>query len=105
MTAGPISPDHIVYAKSYPFEGVLTAENLRAFKEVRGYAPRIVLTDQAVLGVAPTEKSAKLALTLAMDGAVVRRLARAFGGLRLLPDSSRAFIENWEVESYRMKQV
>jgi len=105
VTAGPISPDHIVYAKSYPFEGVLTVENLRAFKEARGYAPRIVLTDQAVLGVAPTEKGAKLALTLAMDGAIVRRLARAFGGLQLLTDPSRAFIENWEVEAYRMGQT
>jgi rhamnose utilization protein RhaD (predicted bifunctional aldolase and dehydrogenase) len=105
VTSGPISPDHIVYAKSYPFEGVLTVENLRAFKAAHGYAPRIVMADGAVLGVAPTEKNARLALTLAMDGAVVRRLARAFGGLQLLKDSSRAFIENWEVEAYRMKQA
>ena len=105
VTVGPISPDHIVYAKSYPFEGVLTVENLRAFKAVRGYAPRIVLTDQAVLGVASTEKNAKLALTLAMDGATVWRLARAFGGLQLLKDDSRTFIENWEVEAYRAKQA
>jgi rhamnose utilization protein RhaD (predicted bifunctional aldolase and dehydrogenase) len=105
VAAGPISPDHIVYAKSYPFEGVLTVDNLRAFKEAHGYVPRIVILDQAVLGVASTEKNARLALTLAMDGAVVRRLARAFGGLQLLKDSSRTFIENWEVEAYRMKQV
>ncbi|MCL1921091.1 MAG: class II aldolase/adducin family protein [Kiritimatiellaeota bacterium] len=105
VVSGPLSPDHIVYAKSYPFDGVLTVENLRAFKEARGYAPRIVLTDHAVLGVAATEKNARLALTLAMDGAIVRRLARAFGGLQLLGDASRAFIENWEVESYRAKQV
>jgi rhamnose utilization protein RhaD (predicted bifunctional aldolase and dehydrogenase) len=84
---------------------VLTVENLRAFKEARGYAPRIVLTDHAVLGVASTEKNAKLALTLAMDGAIVRRLARAFGGMQLLSDASRAFIENWEVEAYRAKQA
>ena len=105
VTAGPISPDHIVYAKSYPFEGVLTVENLRAFKEARGYAPRIVLMDHAVLGIGTTEKNARLALTLAMDGAIVRRLARAFGGLRLLGDASRAFIENWEVEAYRLTQA
>ena len=105
VTCGPLSPDHIVYAKSYPFDGVLTVENLRAFKEARGYAPRIVLTDHAVLGVASTEKNAKLALTLAMDGAIVRRLARAFGGMQLLSDASRAFIENWEVEAYRAKQA
>jgi len=102
---GPISPDHIVYAKSYAFEGVLTADNLRAFKAVRGYAPRVVVTDQAVLGVGANEKTARLALELALDGATVKQLARAFGGLKFLSDESRGFIENWEVESYRSKQV
>lgn len=103
--SGPISPDHIVYAKSYPFEGVLTADNLRAFKAARGYAPRVVVTDTAVLGVGVNEKAARLALELALDGAVVKRLARVFGGLQYLSDRSREFIENWEVESYRSKQA
>lgn len=103
--SGPISPDHIVYAKSYPFEGVLTADNLRAFKAVRGYAPRVVVTDHAVLGVGANEKTARLALELALDGALVKQLARAFGGLQFLSDVSRGFIENWEVESYRAKQA
>lgn len=101
---GPVSPDHIVYAKSYEFEGVLSAENLRAFKAVRGYAPRVVVMDNAVLGVGTSEKAARLALTLALDGALVKRLARAFGGLQYLSDRAREFIENWEVESYRSKQ-
>jgi rhamnose utilization protein RhaD (predicted bifunctional aldolase and dehydrogenase) len=102
---GPISPDHIVYAKSYPFEGVLTVENLRAFKAVRGYSPRVVVTRHAVLGVGANEKTARLALELALDGAQVKQLARAFGGIQYLSDVSRGFIENWEVESYRAKQA
>jgi rhamnose utilization protein RhaD (predicted bifunctional aldolase and dehydrogenase) len=102
---GPVSPDHCVYAKAYPFEGVLTVENVRAFKDVRGYAPRVVVLDHAVLGVGTSEKAARLALTLALDGAVVKRLARAFGGLRYLSDAAREFIENWEVESYRARQA
>ena len=102
---GPVSPDHIVYAKSYPFEGVLTADNLRAFRAARGYAPRVVVLDHAVLGVGTSEKVARLALALAMDGAVVKRLARAFGGIQYLSDAARGFIENWEVESYRARQV
>ncbi|MDR2850086.1 MAG: class II aldolase/adducin family protein [Verrucomicrobiota bacterium] len=102
---GPISPDHIVYSKSYPFDGVLTADNLGAFRAVRGYAPRVVVTDTAVLGVGASEKVAALALELALDGAAVKRLARAFGGLQVLDDRARGFIENWEVESYRSKQV
>lgn len=103
--SGPISPDHIVYAKSYPFEGVLTPENLRAVKAARGYAPRVVVTDRAVLGVGANEKTARLALELALDGALVKQLTRAFGGLQYLSDVSRGFIENWEVESYRAKQA
>jgi len=102
---GPISPDHIVYSKSYPFEGVLTADNLRAFKAERGYAPRVVVTESAVLGVGANPKTAGLALELALDGARVKHLARAFGGVRYLGDVSRGFIENWEVESYRSKQA
>jgi len=102
---GPISPDHIVYAKSYPYEGALTVDNLRAFQQVRGYAPRVVVTDSAVLGVGASDKVARLALELARDGAGVKRLARAFGGIRYLSDRARGFIENWEVESYRAKQV
>lgn len=102
---GPISPDHIVYAKSYPFDGVLSVDNLRAFRGLRGYAPRVVVTDRAVMGVGSNDKNAGLALELALDGAVVRHLARAFGGVKYLSDRDRGFIENWEVESYRAKQV
>ncbi len=105
VAEGPLSPDHIVYAKSYAFDGVLTADNLRAFKESRGYAPRVLVLDHAVLGVGATDKAATLALTLTLDGAVVKRLARAFGGVKYLSDAARAFIENWEVESYRARQL
>lgn len=102
--SGPITPDHVVYSKSYAYEGVLTAENLRAAKAARGYAPRVVVLPEAVLGVGRTEKAAGLALELALDGAQVRQAARAFGGIRYLDDRSRLFIENWEVEAYRAKQ-
>ena len=102
---GPISPDHIVYAKSYAFEGIITPDNLAAFKKLRGYAPRVIVTGNAVLGVGTCAKVASLALELALDGAVVRHLAKAFGGIKYLSDSDRNFIENWEVETYRAKQV
>ena len=102
---GPISPDHVVYAKSYAFEGLLSVENLLAFLAARGYTPRVVVTQNAVLGLGANEKTARLALELALDGALVKQLAYVFGGLRYLSDVSRLFIENWEVESYRAKQA
>ncbi|RKX38711.1 MAG: class II aldolase, partial [Verrucomicrobia bacterium] len=42
---------------------------------------------------------------LSQDGALVMRLANTFGGVNYMTDSQRGFIENWEVESYRAKQV
>lgn len=102
---GPVSPDHIVYAKSFPYEGEVTAEGVGAFRKQRGYTPLIYLTPQGVYAIGQTQKKADLALELAMDGALVKHLAGAFGGLRTLDDRAREFIENWEVESYRQKQV
>jgi rhamnose utilization protein RhaD (predicted bifunctional aldolase and dehydrogenase) len=105
LAAGPLSPDHIVYARAYPYEGALQPTALRAFRARRGYPPRVVIASDAVYGVGPTERVANLALELALDGARVRHLARAFGGAQYLSDVSRAFIEEWEVESYRSRQV
>jgi len=102
---GPISPDHIVYAKSYAFEGVLSVGELLAFVSARGYTPRVIVTENAVLGVGTNTRTAQLALELALDGARVKQLASAFGGLCYLSNASRRFIENWEVESYRAKQA
>ena len=58
-----------------------------------------------VFGIGPTDKKASLALEFAQDGALVMQLAEAFGGIEYLSDSSREFIENWEVESYRSEQI
>ncbi len=41
----------------------------------------------------------------AEDGALVMQLAEAFGGINYMTDTQREFIENWEVESYRQKQM
>ncbi len=102
---GPITPDHIVYAKSYPFVGEPSEEAINEFKAKHGYEPKIVVCSDAVFGIGPTETKAALALELAIDGAIVLKLAEAFGGIDLMTDQAREFIENWEVESYRSKQI
>ncbi len=102
---GPVSPDHIVYAKSFVYEGVLGEAALQAFVRRRGYAPRLLATDEGLYGIGASQKAADLALELGLDGALVRQLARAFGGIQYLSDAARGFIENWEVESYRARQV
>lgn len=105
VAEGPVSPDHIVYSKSYPYSGPLSKEGLDSFRARHGYWPRVLATSAAVFGVGPSLKQAQLALDLARDGALVVQLAEAFGGVRYLADVSREFIENWEVESYRSRQM
>jgi rhamnose utilization protein RhaD (predicted bifunctional aldolase and dehydrogenase) len=65
----------------------------------------VVITKDAVYGLGSSPKSAQLALELAIDGAQVIHYANAFGGIQFMTDEARAFIENWEVESYRKKQI
>lgn len=105
VATGPISPDHIVYSKSVAFFGEPTRETVQAFINQHGYAPRVAVTDCAVLGIGSVQKRADLALEMALDGALVEQLAQAFGGIEYMTDQAREFIENWEVESYRSKQV
>lgn len=102
---GPISPDHIVYSKSYPYTGQPTVETIQAFKAAHGYLPQVIAFNHLVFGVTTSEKGAKLALELAKDGALVQQFAQAFGGIEYLTDDARMFIENWEVETYRKKQI
>lgn len=102
---GPISPDHLVYAKAYPFASELTPEAVAAYKSERGYAPKIVVAGDRVYGIGTSQKNADLALELAIDGAQVMQLTAVFGGIEYMTDAAREFIENWEVESYRAKQT
>jgi len=102
---GPVSPDHIVYAKSYYLTEEPTETAVKQFYGRHGYLPHIVAFDSMTLGVAPTARKAELALELAQDAALVVQLATAFGGIDYMTDRAREFIENWEVESYRSKQL
>ncbi|NQV33964.1 MAG: class II aldolase [Phycisphaeraceae bacterium] len=102
---GPISPDHIVYAKSYPLMGHPTQDAIQQYNAQYGYDPAILQTDQAVIALGSSELRANLALEMAIDGAQVTQLAQAFGGLEYMTERAREFIENWEVESYRSKQL
>lgn len=105
VVPGPLSPDHMVYAKAQPFTGELTARAVADFRQRWGYAPRIVANRVGVFGVGRTPRVAQLALELARDGALVQQLTAAFGGVQFMSDRARQFIESWEVESYREQQV
>ncbi|MEK9773836.1 MAG: class II aldolase/adducin family protein, partial [Opitutae bacterium] len=98
---GPITPDHLVYARAFPFDHELTQEKANSYRATHGFAPKVVIANERVYGLGTTEKNARLALEFAMDGAQVLKLSQAFGGVEYMSDAAREFIENWEVESYR----
>jgi len=100
---GPLTPDHIVYARSYPLASAPTPQAVLAYRRSFGFDPRIVTWDGLVCGVGKDQIQARAALDLAADGALVSQLAAAFGGVRYMTDQARRFIEGWEAEAYRLK--
>lgn len=97
----PLTPDHIVYAGVFPFTDPLSREAADAYLQRHGKPPRLVMTDAGIHGLGTSPAAADLALTLACDGALVCRLAEAFGGFHPMDEASWRFIEGWEAESYR----
>jgi rhamnose utilization protein RhaD (predicted bifunctional aldolase and dehydrogenase) len=98
---GPITPDHLVYSRAFPFTDELTEKAVANYKAKHGFAPKVVVATNRVFGIGTTSNNADLALELAQDGAQVMQLAEVFGGIEYMTDRAREFIENWEVESYR----
>lgn len=104
VAEGPLTPDHMVYAKAFPYYGRWTKDGFDVYRQHYSYTPRIISSKDNVYTVGKDAKAAGLAWDAALDGALIRQLAAAFGGARYLDDRARQFIENWEVESYREKQ-
>ena len=105
VARGPLTPDHVVYAKSYALiTADPTPEAVAEFTRRHGYRPLITeIPGKAVLAAGPTPANAATALQLARDASLVESYTAAFGGPHYLSDPQREFIENWEVESYRRK--
>ncbi|SDL41815.1 FGGY-family carbohydrate kinase [Tessaracoccus oleiagri] len=105
---GPLIPDQIVYAGSFPLvlqpaEDAATA--VQAYRNEHGKDPIVaVVPGLGVAAVGSDEKQATTALEVYVDALTVGRAASALGRVRALDDRERSFIENWEAEAYR-KQV
>lgn len=105
LAEGPLTPDHMVYAKAFPYQGPLDRAHVNQFRQHHGYLPRVVATRVAVFGLGKSAAAAELVLDMAQDGGLVKQLAAAFGGVRFMNEAARRFIESWEVESYREQQL
>lgn len=105
LPAGPFSPDHIVYSKSFPLvTDVITKEVVEEFKAKNGYLPMMIqVPGKALFAAGKDVKAMRTAAAFIQDAANIQKWAAAFGGAHPLPDAARLFIENWEMESYRSK--
>ncbi|MDR1950004.1 MAG: class II aldolase/adducin family protein [Spirochaetaceae bacterium] len=110
------SPDHIVYAGSFPLfvenpggnAAAVEAALRRAWEErlrggpAAGGPPKIVaLQGAGLFGLGASEKGAKTALELFIDAVKIAVYAESFGGPRFMTRDQIDFINNWEVERYR----
>ncbi|MEI7837799.1 MAG: SDR family NAD(P)-dependent oxidoreductase, partial [Planctomycetota bacterium] len=112
---GPLSPDHIVYACSYPiwFEAkadetpAATVERLRtaiaAHKAPRKVPAVVIVKGVGLFGVGQNVGEARSAVEMYLNAIEVMAGTGAFGGISAMTEPQRKFIENWEAESYRKK--
>jgi rhamnose utilization protein RhaD (predicted bifunctional aldolase and dehydrogenase) len=105
VASGPVCPDHILYAGSFPYVGPLTREGLDAFRGCHGSTAVVFATEVGVFAATATQRRAGLALELVMEGALVCQLSQAFGGIQYLTDAERKFVEHWEAGAYRQRQL
>lgn len=101
--AGPLTPDHIVNAKSFAFSGPASRAAISAYQQEHGCLPKVVCLsdDQTLFAVGSTLKDALGVQTTLENALRIEKFSAAFGGPRYLAPAEYAFIENWEAESYR----
>ncbi|MEN0072301.1 MAG: SDR family NAD(P)-dependent oxidoreductase, partial [Propionicimonas sp.] len=111
LTGGPLIPDQIVYAGSFPAVVDLTADAdpaaaataaVTAFRAAHGKDPVIVVVPGLVaFGAGRDLAAAQNALATFTDALRVARAADRIGRVQVMDAAQRGFIENWEAEAYR----
>jgi rhamnulokinase len=114
LAGGPLIPDQIVYAGSFPLlldevaagdVTPLTGAAVAAFTAGRGVAPIVaVARGIGVFATGDTDGQAATARDVYLDMVRTGATALQLGGVRHLDARERTFIEHWEAEAYR-KQV
>ena len=107
MADGPFTPDHLVYAGSYPLvTDVINKDVVEAYRAKYGFYPKaVIVPGKAMFAVGKNVPVMRAAKDLLADAAAINGLAKAFGGGAVMPDPMRIFIENWGAEAKRRKQM
>ena len=110
---GPLTPDQIVYAGSWPLvvetipaNGGAAAAALEAAlagRATRDVDPPVIVlvAGLGLFAVGDTERQAATARNLYLDATRIASGAHRLGGVRPLAPDERRFIERWEAEAYR----
>lgn len=113
VAGGPLTPDQIVYAGSFPLlldvTGVEAADaprvaldRLEAHQAAgRGVPVIVVLPGIGLFAAGDTWAEADTARHIYLDALRVGEAATSLGGVRHLAEAERSFIETWEAEAYR----
>ena len=110
LAGGPLIPDQIVYAGSFPAviepgatdPAAAAFEAVAAYRATHGKDPVIVVVPGLVaFGAGRDLAAARNALATFTDALRVARDADRIGRVRVLDEAERGFIENWEAEAYR----
>ncbi len=108
LTDGPLIPDQIVYAGSFPLvldasaDAAAVTAAVAAHRAQYGKDPIIAVVPGVVaFGAGADLAAAQTALATFTDALRVARDAGRIGTVRTLDAAERGFIENWEAESYR----
>lgn len=112
---GPLMPDQIVYAGSWPLvietvphDGAAAVEVVQASLAERatrdvGRVVIVLVAGVGLFAVGDTERQADTARDIYLDATRVATGAHRLGGVRPLATVERQFIERWEAEAYRQQ--
>jgi rhamnulokinase len=112
---GPLTPDQIVYAGSWPLvmdtdpadgrAAVAALEAALAERATRDIDPPIIVlvAGLGLFAMGRTERQANTARELYLDATRIAIGATRLGGIRPLAQAERQFIERWEAEAYRLQ--
>ncbi len=111
---GPLTPDQIVYAGSWPLlidtppadgaAAVAALEDGLSDRTAREMPPPVIVlvAGLGLFAVGETDGQADTARTLFIDAMRIAAGADRLGGVRPLEPAARQFIEDWEAEAYRL---
>ena len=114
VLGGPLTPDQIVYAGSWPLlaEPVRTADRRDVVHRLRELVAEhvrnrksppsiVVVPGLGLFAAADSYQLAETARRVMLDAMGIARGADRLGGIRALSSRQRRFIEDWEAEAYR----